>query len=132
MQNLIKNLKNSFKNDTLEDLANAIYDIQIYLDKNFDQQKGEFLEFHSKEYNEFLVKLKELAEEYIENNKDNGRFPYTISKNIIEILEDAKFQLSDEDLEGYLINILLLVEDIAYEISSINRTETEDYTPSEN
>lgn len=117
MQNLIINLGNSFKKDTLDDLYKATNSIYSYLDEHFNYFDGEFERISNTEGNNFLENLKGLADNFIKNNENNNRFPYLISRNINKALENIVFPLNDEDIGGYLTNVLVLFEDIVEEIA---------------
>lgn len=117
MQSLITNLKSSFKKDTLESLYKSTSDIYIYLDEHFNYLDGKFEKISNKTGNEFLESLKSLADNFIKNNENNNRFPYLVCENINKSLENITFPLNDEDLEGYLTNVLILFEDISEEIA---------------
>ena len=117
MQSLITNLKSSFKKDTLESLYKSTSDIYVYLDEHFNDLDGKFEKISNKTGNEFLESLKSLADNFIKNNESNNRFPYLVCENINKSLENITFPLNDEDLEGYLTNVLILFEDISEEIA---------------
>lgn len=117
MQNLITNLENSFKKDALEDLFKATNDIYGYLDEHFNYLDGEYEKISNETGNKFLENLKSLADNFIKNNENNNRFPYLISENINKALENIELPLNDEDLEGYLTNMLILFEDMSEEIA---------------
>lgn len=119
MQNLITNLENSFKKDTLEDLFKAINNIYNCLDEHFNYLDGEFEKISNEMGNKFLENLKSLADNFIKDNENNNRFPYIISEKINISLEDISFPLNNEDLEGYLINALILFEDALEEMGNM-------------